>query len=73
MVVAPEAQAAFVKEMVALIEKEKAAYDIDGYRDAPPGLRVWCGATVESQDVAVLTEWLDWAFAQAHAKVANPV
>ncbi|MBN9080106.1 MAG: phosphoserine aminotransferase [Rhizobiales bacterium 62-17] len=70
---APEAQAAFVKEMVALIEKEKAAYDIDGYRDAPPGLRVWCGATVESQDVAVLTEWLDWAFAQAHAKVANPV
>ncbi|HEV2570799.1 phosphoserine transaminase [Methylocella sp. CPCC 101449] len=70
---APEAQAAFVKEMVALIEKEKAAYDIDGYRDAPPGLRVWCGATVESADVAVLTEWLDWAFAQAHAKVANPV
>ncbi|MDH7798452.1 MULTISPECIES: phosphoserine transaminase [unclassified Beijerinckia] len=70
---APEAQAAFVKEMVALIEKEKAAFDIDGYRDAPPGLRVWCGATVESADVTVLTEWLDWAFAQAHAKVANPV
>jgi len=69
---APEAQAAFVKEMVALIEKEKAAYDIDGYRDAPPGLRVWCGATVESQDVAVLTEWLDWALAQAHAQGAHP-
>jgi phosphoserine aminotransferase len=66
-----DAQAAFVKDIVAIIEKEKAAYDIDGYRDAPPGLRVWCGATVESADVATLTHWLDWAFDQAKAKLAK--
>jgi len=66
-----EAQAAFVKDLVAIIEKEKAAYDIDGYRDAPPGLRVWCGATIESEDVATLTQWLDWAFEQAKAKLAK--
>ena len=63
-----EAQAAFVKQLPALLEKEKIAYDIDGYRDAPPGLRVWCGATVEAKDIAALTQWLDWAF--AHAKAA---
>jgi phosphoserine aminotransferase len=66
-----EAQAAFVKDIVAIVEKEKAAYDIDGYRDAPPGLRVWCGATVESADVTTLTHWLDWAFEQAKAKLAK--
>ena len=64
---AADAQAAFVKQLPALLEKEKIAYDIDGYRDAPPGLRVWCGATVEASDVAALTEWLDWAFATAKA------
>ena len=62
-----EAQAAFVKQLPALLEKEKIAYDIDGYRDAPPGLRVWCGATVEASDIAALTQWLDWAFASAKA------
>ena len=63
-------QAAFVKAIVAAVEGAGAGYDIDGYRDAPPGLRIWCGATVESSDVAVLTEWLDWAFAKAKAELA---
>jgi phosphoserine aminotransferase len=62
-----DAQWAFVKDLVALIEKEGAAYDIATHRDAPPGLRVWCGCTVERSDVAALTPWLDWAFAQAKA------
>ena len=64
-----EAQAAFVKQIPALLEKEKIAFDIDGYRDAPPGLRVWCGATIEAADVAALTQWLDWAFATAKAEL----
>ena len=62
-----EEQAAFVKKLPAMLEAEKIAYDIDGYRDAPPGLRIWCGATVETADVAALTQWLDWAFAKAKA------
>ena len=66
-----DAQAAFAKKLASLVEKEKAGYDIGAYRDAPPGLRVWCGATVEAADVAVLTEWLDWAFASAKAELAT--
>ena len=62
---APEAQAAFVKGIAAALEKEGVAYDIDAYRDAPPGLRIWCGSTVERADVEALTLWLDWAFAKA--------
>jgi len=61
----PDAQSAFIKGLVALLEKENIAYDIDAYRDAPPGLRVWCGSTIETRDVEALTHWLDWAFARA--------
>ena len=63
----PDAQATFVKGIAAALEKEGVAYDIAAYRDAPPGLRIWCGATVERADVEALTPWLDWAFAKAKA------
>src|SRR2546430_16762370 len=60
-----DAQWAFVKDLVALIEKEGVAYDIATHRDAPPGLRIWCGCTVERSDLAALTPWIDWAFGKA--------
>ncbi len=60
-----DAQATLAKKMVAMIEQERAGYDFGAYRDAPPGFRIWCGATVEASDVALLTKWLDWAYAQA--------
>jgi phosphoserine aminotransferase len=60
----PDAQAAFAKNLAAAVEKEGAGYDLAHYRDAPPGLRIWCGATVEASDVEALTPWLEWAFAK---------
>lgn len=57
------ADADFIKKFAGLLESEGAAYDIAGYRDAPPGLRIWCGATVDIADIEALGPWLDWAYA----------
>ena len=61
------ADEAMIKKMASLLEAEDAAYDIAGYRDAPAGLRIWCGATVDTADVEALGPWLDWAYKKAKA------
>ncbi|OUS06842.1 phosphoserine aminotransferase [Rhodobacterales bacterium 52_120_T64] len=63
------AQRSFTKALTKLLEANKAAYDINGYRDAPSGLRIWCGATVDTADVQAMTPWLDWAFETAKAEL----
>ena len=61
------ADEALIKKMASLLEAEEAAFDVAGYRDAPPGLRIWCGATIDTADIEALGPWLDWAYAAAKA------
>lgn len=67
----PDVQAAFPKQMAALLDAEEVAKDIAAYRTAPPGLRIWVGATVEKSDVELLMPWLDWAFAETKRAMAR--
>jgi phosphoserine aminotransferase len=66
-----DGQAAFAKALATFLEKEKVAFDIGSYRDAPAGLRIWCGTTIEAADVRALTDWLDYAFAVEKSRLAK--
>jgi len=70
-VLTEDAQAAFAKSVASLLEKEGVGLDLGSYRDAPPGLRIWCGATVETRDVAALMPWIEWAFESAKAALVK--
>jgi len=66
-----DAQGAFAKQVVAIIEKAGAGFDLGHYRDAPPGLRIWCGATVQARDLKALLPWIAYAFAEAKAGLSK--
>jgi phosphoserine aminotransferase len=66
-----DAQAAFAKQVVSIIEKAGAGYDLGHYRDAPPGLRIWCGATVQARDLKALLPWITYAFNEAKASLSK--
>ncbi|MGE0529784.1 MAG: phosphoserine transaminase [Hyphomonadaceae bacterium] len=66
-----EVQAEFAKKLASLLEKEGVAFDAASYRAAPPGLRIWCGATIDASDVAALCPWIEWAFAALVAEISN--
>jgi len=66
-----DGQAAFAKGLVGLLEKEGVAFDVGAYRDAPSGLRIWAGATIETADMQALMPWLTWAFETQKASLAK--
>jgi phosphoserine aminotransferase len=68
---AADRQAKFAKRVAGLLEAEGVALDIGSYRDAPPGLRVWCGSTIETNNVAALLPWIEWAYAVARAELSR--
>jgi phosphoserine aminotransferase len=68
---ADDAKTQVPKKIASLLEEERVAYDIASYRDAPPGLRVWAGSTIERAELEALFPWLDWAFVEARAALAK--